>query len=197
MRTGLQKPNRSMLLAIWRICLLECVRALRAYGRSVSTAKLSICISSPICPERRSLTLRVSSSIAIMRQHRMDRRLLNPKIVRRALFGIENGPQTWITQGFGCNRHPPVLAVRPITSMTGAVRPITSRDRREVRSLQPYLDPQGSGRVGHPPVTPPRDGITSVTPSAFESPKPDRYHSLSTPRSIASPEHGLSTHGAC
>jgi hypothetical protein len=43
MSTGLQKPNLWMLLAIWRICLLECVRALRAYGRSASTARVSIC----------------------------------------------------------------------------------------------------------------------------------------------------------
>jgi hypothetical protein len=56
----------------------------------------------------------------------MDPRLLNPKIARRGVVEIENGPQTWITQGFGCNGHPPVLAVQPITSVTGAVQPITS-----------------------------------------------------------------------
>jgi hypothetical protein len=38
------------------------------------------------------LTLSVSSSIAILRQHRMDRRLLNPKIARRALSNLEKRP---------------------------------------------------------------------------------------------------------
>jgi hypothetical protein len=31
-RTGLVKPNRSMLAAIWRICLREWVRAFRRAG---------------------------------------------------------------------------------------------------------------------------------------------------------------------
>jgi hypothetical protein len=88
------------------------------------------------------LTLGVSSSIAILRQHRMDPRLLNPKIARRGVVEIENGPQTWITQGFGCNGHPPVLAVQPITSVTGA------------KSVLPHsLDlPGTSAASGHPPV---------------------------------------------
>jgi hypothetical protein len=112
------------------------------------------------------LTLGVSSSIAILRQHRMDPRLLNPKIARRGVVEIENGPQTWITQGSGCNGHPPVLAKRPITSMIGA----------KSDYLQPYLDPQGLRPLRASARTPPRDAITSVTPSAFGSPKPDRYH---------------------
>jgi DNA invertase Pin-like site-specific DNA recombinase len=39
--TGLQKPKRFMLLAIWPICFLEWVRALFAYGSSASTGSNS------------------------------------------------------------------------------------------------------------------------------------------------------------
>ena len=39
--TGFVKPKRSMLSAICRICFLECVRALRAYGFSEETLRSS------------------------------------------------------------------------------------------------------------------------------------------------------------
>jgi hypothetical protein len=63
----------------------------------------------------------------------MDRRLLNPKIARRALSELKKwrrrpvSPRTSVAPGIH-----PVLAVQPITSMTGAVRDHI-RDRREVR----------------------------------------------------------------
>jgi hypothetical protein len=83
-------------------------------------------------------------------------RLLNPKIARRGVVEIENGPQTWITQGFGCNGHPPVLAVQPITSMTGG----------DVSCCLTWI-PRDCRRLGHPPVLA-ADGITSMKPSSFD-----------------------------
>src|SRR5262245_5479896 len=54
-KTGLQKPNCSMLLAIWRICFFECVRALLGCGRSSRTRVYSIFIAIPY-PHRQKAT---------------------------------------------------------------------------------------------------------------------------------------------
>jgi hypothetical protein len=137
-------------------------RVARIRSKRFDRERLDLHIT-PICSKRRSLTLGVSSSIAILRQHRMDPRLLNPKIARRGVVKIENGPQTWITQGFGCNGHPPVLAKRPITSMTGAKSDCCS----------PTGIPRDCGRLGHPPVLAARwDHIRDAVKSRIRETRP-------------------------